>query len=95
MTAELEKIRQQRARAEQRLAALKSRESDLKRKTDTRKKIVLGGALLAAARRDPQAAEMITRLAREHMSERDRALFPSRPEFGTGGPIRIGPRHDQ
>jgi hypothetical protein len=44
------------------------------RKKDTRRKIALGGALIAEARRDPKAARYLKKLI-DGMAERDKAAF--------------------
>mgnify|MGYP006426841761 CR=1 FL=1 len=69
--AELEQKKQQiQAQAKRERAKLQSAE----RKKDTRRKIALGGALIAQARRDQQAAAYLKALIGE-MPERDKAAF--------------------
>lgn len=75
MTVEIKKLRERRARAEQKLASLKTRESDAKRKYDTRKKIVLGAALLSAAKRDEKMQRLLNYLIGTYLSEKDKRLF--------------------
>lgn len=44
------------------------------RRLDTRRKVVLGGALIAAARTHPEVARMVDALVSQ-MTDRDKALF--------------------
>ncbi|NYZ13285.1 hypothetical protein HL658_12045 [Azospirillum sp. RWY-5-1] len=72
---------QRRARAEQTLARL----SADSRKIDTRRKIVLGGALMAAARRDQEIRAVLYRvLNAEIVAPRDRALLGLPPRAADG-----------
>ena len=63
------------AQAKARLLALKNREATKARKLDTRRKIILGGALFDLAERDSNAAAMIERLIRNLPREQDRKAF--------------------
>ena len=45
------------------------------RKVDTRRKILLGGALIAHARSDPEAAAYLNQLLRNWIGDRDRKVF--------------------
>jgi len=74
MTKSLEeaekKLRQARAHVQQ----LRAREKETARKLDTRRKIVLGGFLIAEAKTDPVAmARLKERI--QNLPERDRPLF--------------------
>jgi hypothetical protein len=74
---------QRRARAEQTLARL----SADSRRIDARRKIVVGGALIAAARRDQEIRAILYRLLNtEIVAPRDRALLglPPRASDGAG-----------
>ena len=71
----LQKAERQLAQAKARLQALKNREATKSRKMDTRRKVILGGALLDLATRDSGAAAMVDRLLRNLPRERDRAAF--------------------
>lgn len=63
---------QRKAKAEQTLARLDADQ----RKVDTRRKIVLGGIIIAAARRDTSFAALIRSLVEaELQQDRDRRLF--------------------
>ncbi len=64
------KLRQKQAR----LDDLKARRAKQKRKNDTRRKILLGAALQAVAKKGPQGQKIIDYLIRT-MDEKDRKLF--------------------
>jgi hypothetical protein len=72
---ELERAEKRFAQARARLLALKNREATKARKLDTRRKIILGGALVDLAERDSNAAAMIDRLVRNLPREQDRKAF--------------------
>ena len=72
---ELERAEKRYAQAKARLLALKNREATKARKLDTRRKIILGGALVDLAERDSTAAAMIERLVRNLPREQDRKAF--------------------
>lgn len=72
---ELERAEKRFAQAKARLQALRNREATKQRKVDTRRKVILGGALVDLAARDDRAAEMLERLVRNLMREQDRAAF--------------------
>jgi len=72
---ELERAEKRYAQAKARLLALKNREATKARKLDTRRKIILGGALVDLAMRDSNAADMIERLVRNLPREQDRKAF--------------------
>ena len=61
---ELERAEKRYAQAKARLQGLKARETTRQRKLDTRRKVILGGALLDLAERDSGAAAMLDRLVR-------------------------------
>ena len=71
----LQKAERQLAQAKARLQALKNREATRARKMDTRRKVILGGALMDLASRDSAAAGMVDRLVRNLPREQDRAAF--------------------
>jgi hypothetical protein len=71
----LERAEKRYAQAKARLLALKNREATKARKLDTRRKIILGGALVDLAERDSNAAAMIERLVRNLPREQDRKAF--------------------
>ena len=71
----LQKAERQLAQAKARLQALKNREATRSRKMDTRRKVILGGALLDLASRDSSAAAMVDRLLRNLPRDQDRAAF--------------------
>ena len=72
---ELERAEKRYAQAKARLQALKNREATRQRKLDTRRKVILGGALMDLAERDSNAASMLDRLIRNLSREQDRKAF--------------------
>ena len=72
---ELDRAEKRYAQARARLMALKNREATRARKLDTRRKIILGGALVDLAARDSNAAAMLDRLIRNLAREQDRKAF--------------------
>ena len=74
-TEKLTALLQRRARLDEQIAAAKRAESEAMRRADARRKIVVGGALLALARRDPGARLWLRDALYRTLSERDRALF--------------------
>ena len=72
---ELERAEKRYAQAKARLQGLKNREATRQRKLDTRRKVILGGALLDLAERDSGAAAMLDRLIRNLAREQDRKAF--------------------
>ena len=72
---ELERAEKRYAQAKARLQALKNREATRQRKLDTRRKVILGGALLDLAERDSGAAAMLDRLVRNLARKQDRKAF--------------------
>lgn len=72
---ELERAEKRYAQAKARLLALKNRAATQERKLDTRRKVILGGALVDLAGRDAGAAAMLDRLVRNLPREQDRKAF--------------------
>ena len=72
---ELERAEKRFAQARARVQALRNREATKQRKLDTRRKVILGGALVDLAARDDRAVEMLERLVRNLAREQDRAAF--------------------
>lgn len=72
---ELERAERRFAQAKARVQALRNREATKQRKLDTRRKVILGGALVDLAGRDDAAAAMLDRLIRNLAREQDRAAF--------------------
>ena len=72
---ELERAEKRYAQPKARLQALKNREATRQRKLDTRRKVILGGALMDLAERDSSAAAMLDRLVRNLSREQDRKAF--------------------
>lgn len=72
---ELERAEKRYAQAKARLQAIRNREASKQRKLDTRRKVILGGALIDLAERDSNAAAMLDRLIRNLSREQDRKAF--------------------
>jgi hypothetical protein len=72
---ELEKAEKRYAQAKARLQALKNRETTRQRKMDTRREVILGGALLDLAERGSNAAAMLDRLVRNLPRAQDQKAF--------------------
>ncbi|TPL45331.1 conjugal transfer protein TraD [Mesorhizobium sp. B2-4-6] len=66
---------QKKAKLDSDLARLRAKEKDAQRRDDTRKKIVLGGVVLAAVEAGDVAANFVAGLVRAHVAERDKKLF--------------------
>ena len=95
----LERARLQLEQARARLQRLEARERSEERKRDTRRKVILGGALIELAARDADAAAMIARLVRGLSREPDRKAFegwsppaPDAKENGSEGRADGGTR---
>ena len=71
---ELERAQRQYEQAKARLQRAKARIRSDERKRDTRRKIILGGLVLAEARRDHAMAGCVRRWI-DNLPERDRAPF--------------------
>ena len=72
---ELERAEKRFAQAKARVQALRNREATKQRKLDTRRKVILGGALVDLAARDDAASAMLDRLVRNLAREQDQAAF--------------------
>ena len=72
---ELDRAQKRYEQARARLQALRNREAARERKIDTRRKVILGGALMDLATRDSNAAAMLDRLVRNLPREQDRKTF--------------------
>ena len=71
----VEKLERQYEQAKARLQAAKARERTKSRKLEARRKIILGGALIERAERDPAAAEMLAALITGLSRAQDRKTF--------------------
>lgn len=71
MTA-LEKAENRLKQAKARVAAIKARQAGSIRKIDTRRKVIVGGALIELASRDAAAAEMLKSIVSGLSREQDR-----------------------
>ncbi len=72
---ELERAEKRFAQAKARLQGIRNREATKQRKMDTRRKVILGGALLDLAERDSGAATMLDRLVRNLPRAQDQKAF--------------------
>lgn len=92
---ELERAEKRYAQAKARLQAMKNREAAKQRKLDTRRKVILGGALIDLAGRDDAAARMLDRLIRNLPRDQDRKAFegwsPERDAAGANEGDAEGP----
>ncbi|MEM1150789.1 MAG: mobilization protein [Pseudomonadota bacterium] len=82
---ELQRAEKRYAQAKARLQALRNREATKQRKLDTRRKVILGGALLDLAERDSGASAMVERLIRNLSRDQDRKAFTEWDGAGSGG----------
>ena len=71
----LARAERQYEQARARLQALRARQATQERKLDTRRKVILGGALVELAGRDPAARAMLDRLVDGLPREHDRRAF--------------------
>jgi len=80
----LERAERQFQQAKARLSAAKAREASVERKRDTRRKVILGGALIDLAERDDRALAMLNRLIDNLPRDRDKESFDGweRPRIG-------------
>lgn len=72
---ELKRAEKRYEQAKARLQGIRNREAVKQRKLDTRRKVILGGALLDLADRDDSAASTVARLIRNLSREQDRTAF--------------------
>lgn len=68
-------LRKRRAQIEARIAALEARAAADRRKTDTRRKVLIGAGVLALAARNPDFARWLAMRLPEVLAERDLALL--------------------
>ena len=73
--AALEKAKLKFEQARARLKALEARQSTEERKKDTRRKVILGGALLELAKTNKEAAAMVARLIAGLNRDNDKKVF--------------------
>ena len=72
----LEELRQKEAQIKAQIQQLKKREQTEERKKDTRRKIIIGGAVLAKIKRGEwNYHQLVSLLDNELKNDRDRALF--------------------
>ena len=85
-TSKRDKLIEQQRQLAAKLAALDAREKANERKNDTRRKILIGSAIIAAMKRGTFSDDQLrVILNRELFATRDRALFdlPARPDGET------------
>lgn len=73
--SELERAEKRLAQARARVQALRNRETTKQRKLDTRRKVILGGALVELAGRDDTARALLDRIVGGLARQQDRAAF--------------------
>lgn len=71
----MQKLEQKKAKLEGEIARAKKKESEAARKADSRRKIVLGGVVIAAIRDGGIPESLVRRLVATHASDRDKAVF--------------------
>ena len=84
-----EKAKRQYEQAKARLYATKARETKLQRKRDTRRKVILGGALIELAGRDQPARSLMRRLIGNLSREQDRKMFDPNTEPAPNSATRL------
>jgi hypothetical protein len=80
---ELERAEKRFAQAKARLQGIRNREATKQRKMDTRRKVILGGALIDLAGRDSNAAAMLDRLMRNLPRQQDQKAFVNWDRLGS------------
>lgn len=97
----VQKAQRQFEEARARLQSAKARESSAERKKETRRKVILGGALVEHADRDPRFAKVVQVLIDSLSRDQDRKAFegwdvPVPPsEGGNLGNSQAGERNDK
>lgn len=93
----LEKAKRKFDQAKAALDAVKARETQKERKKDTRRKIVLGGALLKLAKADKEASALVSRLIAGLARDHDKKLFEksARKEAASEPEKRTAPASQQ
>lgn len=82
---------QRKAKLESDLARLRAQEKNAARKDDTRRKIVLGGALLAAMDVNAIPVEIGRKLVGRFVADRDQKLFDRSPLAASAGGAESAP----
>lgn len=87
---ELQRAEKRFAQAKARLQGLRNRDASRNRKLDTRRKVILGGALLDLAARDETGIAMIDRLIRNLSRPQDQLAFEGweRPALPKADPAK-------
>lgn len=91
-----QRLLQKKAKVEGDLARLRAKEKTAARKDDTRRKIVLGGMVLAGIEAGDVTADFVAMLVGAHVAERDKKLFIgtafAAPEMADSGLAESGSR---
>lgn len=75
MQTRLARTQEKLAQAEARYQAVSAAEATKNRKMDTRRKIIIGGAIMAMVESDERASELLNLIVSRLKSDRDKALF--------------------
>lgn len=85
----MEELKRRKAQLDQQIAALKSREAAQARKEDTRLKVLIGAAMLADSKINPETAAFVKEIVQRAITEkRDREFLKSKdwlPEDESAG----------
>ena len=92
---QMERAKRQYDQAKARLYATKARETKLARKRNTRRKVILGGALIELADRDQPARTMMRRLIGGLSREQDRKMFDPSEALPSNGESEISNDEDK
>ncbi len=87
----LEKLQRQYEQAKARLQSARARKAAKDRKLDARRKIILGGALIEKASRDPEVTRLLTALVAELSRVQDRKAFDGWSPPAPSTPPDAGP----
>ncbi len=72
----LSRLEQKRQQIDQQILAIKARQKQQQRKDDTRRKILIGGAVLKEAQADPEFQQALQAILDKHITrDHDRKLF--------------------
>lgn len=78
-TERMEALKQRKAKIEQQIAAVKARQTAQERKEETRLKILIGAAMLADAKINPETAQVMQKiLTRAITAPRDREFLQAK-----------------
>lgn len=78
---DIEKLKEKKRQLEARIRKIEAVETQKKRKEDTRRKIIIGGLVLAEAEADPKLKKWLDNaIERRVINDRDRELFSLSPK---------------